>query len=91
MRRNVSRETLLLGLLTLVLASCSPGNACERYGFKPGTVAFSQCVQAEWLAFQDRAFGAVIVLQVRIHFMRRRLTRLEYEMTDMRRVWRLGR
>lgn len=35
--------------------------------------------------------GAVTVLRVRIFFSDRRLKRLEYEMADMRRVWRLGR
>lgn len=54
----VGLGTFLVIAAALVLASCSPGNACERYGFKPGTVAFSQCVQNEWLAFQDRASRA---------------------------------
>jgi hypothetical protein len=49
----VLRETLLLALC-LMLAACSPDNACKRYGFVEGTTAFSQCVQNEWLAYQDR-------------------------------------
>lgn len=48
----VPRETLLV--LALLLAGCSPDYACQRYGFREGTPAFSQCVQNEVLANQDR-------------------------------------
>lgn len=49
----VPRETLLI-LAILVLAGCAPEYACQRYGFREGTTAFSQCVQNEVLASQDR-------------------------------------
>ncbi len=47
--------TLLIVLAALV-AGCSfgPENACDRYGFQRGTTAFSQCVQNEVLAYQQR-------------------------------------
>lgn len=41
-------------LLVLALSACSPGNACNSYGFEKGTTAYSQCVQAEVLAYQQR-------------------------------------
>lgn len=56
--RALALGIFLVIAAVLVLVACSPGNACEGYGFRPGTVAFSQCVQNEWLAFQDRASRA---------------------------------
>ena len=44
-------------LLCLALAGCAPDYACQRYGFAPGTTAFSQCLQAETLAYQNRLAG----------------------------------
>lgn len=41
-------------LAALALSACSPGNACNSYGFEKGTTAYSQCVQAEVLAYQQR-------------------------------------
>ena len=35
--------------------------------------------------------GAVVLLRVRAHRHGKRLARLEYEMADIRREWRLGR
>lgn len=48
---------LLLAALILALAGCAPDYACQRYGFREGTTAFSQCVQAEVLAYQNRMAG----------------------------------
>ena len=48
------RNLLLVILGALVLSACSPANACRSYGFVEGTVAFSQCLQNEVLAYQNR-------------------------------------
>ena len=45
---------ILLLCLGLLLEACSPANACRSYGFREGTTAFSQCIQNEWLAYQQR-------------------------------------
>lgn len=44
----------LILLAALILSACSPGNACNSYGFEKGTTAYSQCVRAEVLAYQQR-------------------------------------
>lgn len=40
--------------LALLTSACAPEYACDRYGFKRGTAAFSQCVQNEVLAQQAK-------------------------------------
>jgi hypothetical protein len=49
----MTRVILLLSM-AFALAACSPANACRSYGFQEGTTAFSQCIQAEVLAYQQR-------------------------------------
>ena len=41
-------------IVLLALGACSPGNACKSYGFEEHTTAYSQCVQNEVLAYQQR-------------------------------------
>ena len=51
---------LLLAVATTVtLAACGSGREawnrrCAEYGFKPGTVEMSQCLQNEYLAYRNR-------------------------------------
>lgn len=44
----------LILLACLALSACSPGNACDSYGFQKGTTAYAQCVQSEVLAYRHR-------------------------------------
>lgn len=48
----------LILLAALALSACSPGNACDSYGFQKGTTAYAQCVQAEVLAYRHRLVEA---------------------------------
>ena len=46
---------VILLLVAVATAACSPRYACERYGFHEGTPEMASCVQNEVLAMQYRA------------------------------------
>jgi hypothetical protein len=41
------KYTALAFILAVLLSGCDPANACDRYGFKRGSVEFAQCIQKE--------------------------------------------